>query len=164
MGDADFPRAGLKQAIEVLGAMPAYIAAALDTANPDELRYSAGEESFSLLEHACHLRDLEREGYLVRVRRILAEEAPELPDFDGAAVAKARDYAAQDAHEAARDFVQARRELIALLAPLTDAQLEREAIFHGERITLAGMVQAILEHDRGHRAEIDELVAAMESP
>ena len=162
MGAADIPRLGLAAAIEHLATMPAFVAAAIDAASRDELVFRPGEDEFSLVEQACHLRDLEREGYLARVRRMLAEDTPALDGFDGAAVARSRNYLAQDARAAARDFSAARRELLGLLAPLTPAQLGREATFEGRRIALGDLVAMIVEHDRGHREEIESLVDAFE--
>jgi hypothetical protein len=120
------------------------------------------DEDFSLAEHACHLRDLEREGYIVRVRRMLAEDAPELEGFDGKAVAEARNYPAEDAYEAARTFVAARRELLALLAPLSAEAFQREARFGGRRITLVDLVHLIDAHDCEHRLEIERLLDDLE--
>jgi glutathione S-transferase len=164
MNAADFPRVGLQDAIAALSVMPGYLDAALATMSPGELTLRPNDEGFSLVEQACHLRDLEREGYLVRVRRILAEDAPSLEPFDGAAVAKGRDYLGADAHAAARDFAAARREVLALIAPLSEAQLARPATFDGDRITLADLVAMMCEHDRGHRLEIEALVDATEAP
>ena len=124
-------------------------------------RTQAGGD-FSLLEQACHLRDLEREGYLVRLRRMLAEEGPELAGFDGGAVARERDYQSQDARAAACDFALARRELIAGLAALAPAQLCRTAMFGGKAITVADLVSMVADHDHGHREEIARLVASLE--
>jgi hypothetical protein len=158
MDASDAPRLGLAESIERLDAMPEFLLAAVDSAGADGLRFKPSPEEFSLLEHACHLRDLEREGYLVRVRRTLSESAPQLEGFDGAAVAAARDYFAQDAHQAARDFAAARAQATGLLAELTPAQLAREASFMGRRVCLADVVAMMVEHDRGHREEIARLV------
>ena len=144
--------------------MPAFVEAALQAPSPGELVLRPAPEGFALVEQACHLRDLEREGYLVRVRRMLAEDVPSLEAFDGAAVARARDYLGADAHSAARDFAAARREVIALMAPLGEAELARAATFDGQRITLADLVAMMCEHDRGHREEIEALVDALEAP
>src|SRR5258708_16542870 len=97
MNARDFPRACLEEAIESLAAMPAFVGAALAECG-EAIRVRPREGEFSLAEHASHLRDLEREGYLVRVRRMLSEDRPELASFDGAAVAASRDYLSQDAH------------------------------------------------------------------
>ena len=154
--------AGWARTIESIGSMPAFVEAALHEAGEENFlaRHTDGE--FCLVEHACHLRDLEREGYLVRVRRILAEDVPQLADFDGKAIAEARDYPAQDAHAAAQDFAAARRELLALLVTLSAGDFRREALFSGRRITLADLVALIDAHDGEHRQEIERILDHIE--
>jgi DinB family protein len=152
----------LSQAIEALEAMPEFLDTALDIVSGDDLRFRASADTFSLVEHACHLRDLEREGYLVRVRRMIGEKDPALEPFHGSDVARSRDYLAQDAKIAAQEFAAARREVTGLLAPLTEADLAREATFGGERVTFADVIAMMVEHDRGHREEIEELMDAIE--
>ena len=163
MNAADFPRVGLQDAIARLSAMPGFLGAAIEGRTPEELLFRPRDDGFSLGEQACHLRDLERDGYLVRVRRILAEDLPELAPFDGAAVARDRDYLRQSAADAVRDFGTARRAVIALLAPLGAAELARAALFDGKRIMLCDVIAMMCDHDRGHRAEIDALAKALES-
>lgn len=163
MNAADIPSLPLTEAIERLAEMPAFLEGALSGRSDAALRQrTAAGGDFSLVEQACHLRDLEREGYLVRVRRILAEEGPGLAGFDGDTIARERDYASQDAGAAARDFALARRELIASLAALAPAQLCRTAVFGGKSITLADLVSMIADHDHGHREEIRLLVESLE--
>lgn len=142
-----------------ISGMPAFLESALTGKSAEALAWRPGPELFSLVEHACHLRDLEREGYLVRLRRVLAERVPELTGFDGAAAAKARDYRAQDARAAARDFARARAELVAAAGSLTPAELAREAIFGGKRITLSRLLAMVAGHDAEHHREIEELLA-----
>ena len=148
--------------IERIAAMPAFLEAAIHEAGDENLGARPSDDEFSLTEHACHLRDLEREGYLVRVRRILAEDSPELEGFDGTAVARDRDYPAQDPRAAARDFAAARRELLALLLNLEAEAYRREASFGGRRITLADLVTLIDAHDGEHRAEIERILDDVE--
>jgi DinB family protein len=152
----------LSQAIEALEAMPEFLDTALDIVSGDDLRFRPSADTFSLVEHACHLRDLEREGYLVRVRRMIGEKDPALEPFHGSDVARSRDYLAQDAKIAAQEFAAARREVTGLLAPLTEADLAREATFGGERVTFADVIAMMVEHDREHREEIEELMDAIE--
>ena len=154
--------AGFAQAIERIAAMPAFLDAALHEAGDENLGARPAADEFSLREHACHLRDLEREGYLVRIRRILSEQAPSLESFDGQEVAEARDYPAQDARAAAQDFAAARRELLALLVPLTAADFRREGTFEGKRITLADLVAMVDAHDGEHRVGIEAILDAIE--
>src|SRR5688500_15233315 len=162
MNAADFPRMGLAASIERLESMPGFLAAALDAADPADLLYTPAPGELSLTEQACHLRDLEREGYLVRVRRMLTEVRPDLEGFDGAAVAASRDYASQDAKRAAQDFAAARRELTALLQPLTAADMKREATFEGKPVCFGDLVSMMVDHDRGHREEIERLMDDVE--
>src|SRR5262245_20588170 len=49
-------------------------------------------QGFSLVEHAWHLADLEREGFGARITRLATEERPVLPDFDGERAARERRY------------------------------------------------------------------------
>ena len=157
-------RATLDDALRALETMPAFLDGVLNAADSDALVFSPRAGWFCLVEHACHLRDVEREGYLVRVRRMLAEERPVLAGFEGDVVAQARDYRAQDARAAARDFASARRELIASLREVTLADLRRDAVFAGKTITLTDLVDMIVEHDAEHRRQIGELEAAPGSP
>lgn len=156
------PRLALAETIERLAAMPEFLAAAVEVTRPEDLARRPEGAGFSLVEHACHLRDLEREGYLLRVRRLLAEDCPALEGFDGAAVAAARDYGAQDARLAAQEFEAARRELAGLLATLPAADLERAGTFAGEPVRLADVIAMALAHDRGHREEIERLMDQLE--
>jgi len=145
---------------ESLARMPRVLQEAVAGADAPRLSRRGPGDTFSLTEQACHLRDLEREGYLVRVRRILSEENPELPGFEGDTVARERDYPSQDARAAARDFAAARNELVALLATVDPAGAARTGRFGGERITLGDLVAMIEAHDRGHREEIEALLQA----
>ncbi len=147
----------LALAMARLREMPAFLEGALARMEPSAVMRCPSPGAFSLGEHACHLRDLEREGYLVRVRRLIAEERPALAGFDGDAVAAARDYPSQDARVAARDFAAARGELLSLLAPLTASHLALPATFQGEPVTFAAVVAMIVQHDREHREEIGGL-------
>ena len=161
MNLADFTPVALAEAVERLGSMPVFLASVLASVAREDLVRQPAPGEFSLVEHACHLRDLEREGYLVRVRRMLSEHEPALAPFDGDAVAAARDYPAQDAFAAAREFAAARRELLAQVAPLTPAQLAREGTFGERRVCFADVIAMMVEHDRGHRAEIEQLLARL---
>ncbi|HEY6967073.1 MAG TPA: DinB family protein [Burkholderiales bacterium] len=152
----------LAESIERLEAMPEFLDTAVEVVSQQDLRWRPSPGQFSLVEHACHLRDLEREGYLVRVRRMIEEKMPALEPFDGTAVARERDYLSQDARLAAQQFAAARREVTGLLAPLTPADLARAATFEGKRVTFGELVAMMVEHDREHREEIEDLMDSIE--
>ncbi|MEO5693597.1 MAG: DinB family protein [Usitatibacter sp.] len=153
------PQLPLAEAIERLDSMPGYLDAAMAQVGADALGRRPEAGKFSLREHACHLRDLEREGFLVRVRRLVSEQSPRLEPFDGGAVAVARDYPSQDARIAAREFAAARRELTGMLAPLTADMMEAHAFFGDQPVTFGELVSMMVGHDREHREDIDQLLA-----
>jgi hypothetical protein len=163
MDTATFTPLALAEAVARLESMPSFVAGALASVPAGDIARQVVPGEFSLVEHACHLRELEREGYLVRAQRMLAEREPVLQGFDGGAVAAARDYPSQDAFGAAREFAAARAELVARIAPLTPPQLAREGTFGGERVCFADVISMMVEHDRGHREEIERLLAQLGS-
>ncbi len=145
-------------ALERLAAMPGILEAALARAGADLLGMRPAAGGFSLREHACHLRDLEREGYLLRLMRLLAEDFPVLEGFAGDRIAEERDYPAQDASAAAGEFAAARAEFVRVLRGLGPADLAREGEFAGRTVTLAAVAAMAAEHDAGHREEIERLL------
>ena len=147
----------LPDALARLAEMPRILNAALVDASPEKLRTRDAEDSFCLIEQACHLRDLEREGYAVRLRRMLDEDRPKLAGFEGDVVARERDYMSQDAHEAAAEFAIARAALVQRAEALTPAQMARTADFLGRSITVCDLLAMIVEHDRDHREQIARL-------
>ena len=126
---------------------------------PDALvRVRSG--SFALVEHAWHLADLERDGFGERIRRILAEENPFLPDFDGERVAREREYLKLESAEGVAAFAAARAETLRLLRAVPDGQWSRRGEQEGVGVvTLADMPRRILDHDLAHLNEIADLLA-----
>jgi DinB superfamily len=158
-----FTPIALAEAVGRLRSMPAFLASALASVPAADLARQCVPGEFSLVEHACHLRDLEREGYLVRVNRMLTEQEPALEPFDGGAVAAARDYPGEDAFAAAREFSLARAEAVSLIGALSPATLAREGTFGDRRVCFADVIAMMVEHDRGHREEIERLLVQIGS-
>jgi hypothetical protein len=158
MNTAQFTPVSLAEAVARLGAMPDFVSSALASVSAAELARPPAPGQFSLLEHTCHLRDVEREAYLVRLRRMLAEREPALEPFDGGAVAAARDYPRQDAFAAARQFANARLESLAMISRLTPEELAREGTFGERRVCLADVVAMMVAHDHEHREEMSRLL------
>ena len=160
MNAADFQAIQLPEALKRLGEMPAVLHAAISGASQDGMRSRARPDSFCLIEHACHLRDLEREGYALRLRRMLEEQSPTLADFEGDVIARERDYMAQDAGRAAAQFAAARAAFVERARSLTAREMSRTASFMGRTITVCDLLAMMVEHDRGHREEIAALVSS----
>ncbi|HEX6703851.1 MAG TPA: DinB family protein [Albitalea sp.] len=145
--------------IDQLLDFPERVAALVEAVPVTGRRRRPADGSFSLVEHLCHLRDLEREGFAVRIRRIVEEDLPELAEIDGSALAVERDYQAQDLATALRDFRAARAATVALLREHQPRHADRKGIFGGFGvITLAALAEGIAAHDAGHRAEMQALV------
>ena len=157
MNAADFRSVALPEALKRLAEMPAILRDKVAQATPAQLRQRPNAESFCLTEHACHLRDLEREGYAVRLARMLEETTPLLAGFEGDVVARERDYLSQDAHDAAAQFAAARAAFLSRVEALTGDQMSRTASFMGRTITVCDLLAMMVEHDRGHREEIEAL-------
>src|SRR5256714_14700657 len=90
-----------------------------------ELRWKPSEDEFSVLENVCHLRDIEREGYSVRIEKLLNEDKPLLHDLDRARTALARYYNNLDFSTALEDIFQTLEVNARMLVELSVAQLTR---------------------------------------
>jgi hypothetical protein len=123
-----------------------------------DLKWKPSESEFSALEQVCHLRDLEREGYTVRIRKILTENKPSLPDFDGGRIAVERDYNQQNFETAIQDFASARRENVSAARTLSSGKLHNGGVLEGVgEITLARLFMLMREHDQSHLEELRDL-------
>ncbi len=134
---------------------------AQDLSDADLRRKPAGDQ-FSFVENACHLRDIEVEGYGARIRKLLSEDRPQLPDLDGARLARERDYNSQDFGAALAAFAQARAENVRAVTELSTEQLGRAGTLEGVgQITLGKLLDLMRKHDEAHRQELVELRARM---
>lgn len=121
-------------------------------------------EHLSAIEQVCHVRDIEIEGYHVRIRRILTETAPALASLDSEEMAVARSYSKADAGAVFTAFRQARATTIALISRLTEEQLLRTGVFEGYGpITLRSLVHFLCSHDQQHLAGLQWLLGKIEA-
>jgi DinB family protein len=119
-------------------------------------------ERFTALGQACHLRDIEIDGYHVRFGRTLREHRPDLVSIDSYELARQRRYEADDAGAALDAFRGARRETIAILSAARESHWDRTATFaeYGE-VTLRGLAHILRSHDLQHLACLHWLLAKM---
>lgn len=162
--DADKPRGGftvtdVEAAVEDLAALPTWLPAVLHSITATDLRRRLPDcGPFALVEHVCHLRDIEVEGYAVRLRRALAAVRPNLPDLDGDLLARERRYLDQPHAPAVRALLASRRRNVERLRRLRRADLERELDLDGVgRLSLGDLVLRWRTHDIGHRIEMERL-------
>lgn len=106
-------------------------------------------EHFSPLGQLCHVRDIEIDGYHVRLRRMLDEDHPLLVSVDGDALAAIRD---------------ARRETLDLVSRLAPGQFARTGEFEGYgALTVRGLVHYLCSHDQQHLAGMQWLLGKIDA-
>jgi hypothetical protein len=99
-----------------------------------------------------------------RIARMLRTDQPFLAQFPADQLAVDRDYRSQDMVAAVNDFISHRCRTVEMLKVLEDDQWERTAEFEDEGIiTVERLIEIILEHDRTHRREIDNLLQEIQS-
>lgn len=117
-------------------------------------------DEWSLTEVACHLRDVEREVHQVRIRALIHEDDAFMPGIDSDEWARQRHYRLQDGRAAMADFIAAREETIAMLAPLPADVWNRKGqhTFFGPT-SMSEIIYLAVQHDRTHAHQIDALNA-----
>ena len=121
-------------------------------------------EPFTAIEQVCHVRDIEVEGYHVRLQRTLHEMNPTLASIDSEAVTKERPYALEDTREVFAAFRKARAKTLALIATLTPVQFDRTAVFEGYGpLTLRSLVHYLCSHDQQHLAGLQWLLGKIDA-
>jgi DNA-binding XRE family transcriptional regulator len=117
---------------------------------------------FSLVEHVCHLRDIDGDGYRVRLERMLTEQCPTLPDLDGDALARERAYQSADLAAALASFTTTRLAIAARLAKLSPDERRHTGLMAGTtEITVEGLVEIMAAHDSEHLDQLNDLVRAV---
>ena len=140
---------------------PEFLQAAFAGLGSADAMAAGPDGGFSPVEQAWHLADLDREGFGVRIRRLLDEPEPALPDFDGARVARERDYKARSLADGLFEFERARRAAVAVLRTVPPEAWGRHGVQEGVgRVALCDIPVMMAEHDAAHRAEIDAWMRA----
>jgi hypothetical protein len=156
------------QLLADLAAAPEEIAGLVAQVPPAKLAWSPPTwdgipgERFTALGQACHLRDIEIEGYHVRFGRTLREQRPDLASLDSYELARERNYEADDPDAALAAFRKARRETVAMLSAARASDWDRTATFaeYGE-VTLRGLAHILRSHDLQHLACLHWLLSKM---
>ena len=144
-----------QQLLAQLSHTPIQITELVKGLSPASVVVRPAPEEFSVVENICHLRDIEVDGYAVRIRRLLTEEQPVLTDIDGARLAILQDYNKQNLQDALTTFMQARQANLDALSNASESAFEREGELEGVgTITLGRLLQLMWDHDEGH---LDEL-------
>jgi hypothetical protein len=121
-------------------------------------------EALTATEQVCHVRDIEIEGYHVRLHRTLTESNPVLASIDTDAFARDRNYGAADPLAVLAAFRRARKETMSFVERLTPEQLRRPAEFEGYgHVSFLGLIHFLCSHDQQHLAGLQWLLGKLES-
>jgi hypothetical protein len=150
-----------KALMDGLEGMADFLAARFASLSAEEAARGGPEATFSPVEQCWHLADLEREGFGARIRRLLDEDGPFLPDFDGARLARERDYRSRSVAEGLAAFRAGRDGNLAMLRAMSAEQWFRAGTQEGVGpVALCDLPAMMAEHDAGHRAEIEAWIRA----
>ena len=156
-------RRELETLLLTLGSTPALLARAAQNLSVSQARRRLEGGAFSFVEHVWHLADLEREGYGVRIRRLLAEEEPSLSDFDGERLASERVYQNRDLAEGLAAFAAVRARNLEKLRGVSASDWNRVGFQESVgRVRLEDIPRMMAEHDRSHTTEIADLLAKLQ--
>ena len=111
--------------LKIVAETPARLKAVLKGVPKKLLLWTPGPGKWSILEIVAHMRDMERDAYLTRYRRILAEENPTLPDIDGDICAIRDDYRSMKLPDLLRDWLKLRKECLKLLKSVKGPRWDR---------------------------------------
>jgi hypothetical protein len=146
---------GREELLAELESMPLFLEKVFAGLSAEQVTRSGPEGLFSPVEQVWHLADLEREGFAARIDRLERELDPQLPDFDGAAVAAARDYRSLSLEAGLKAFRAARAGNIQRLRRMSDAAWPRSGTQEGlGKISLCDIPAMIRAHDAAHKEEI----------
>ena len=116
-------------------------------------------EALTAIEQLCHVRDIEIDGYQVRIRRTLVESHPTLASIDTEALVRERAYARDEPARVLAAFRAARAQTLEMISGLSDAQLARTAVFEGYGpLTLRSLIHYLCSHDQQHLAGLQWLL------
>lgn len=147
------------EVLERLEDMPTLLRQVVAAISEGDHRRKPAPDAFSLVEQVWHLADVEREGYGVRIRRLLAEDGPVLPDFPGGRMARERAYQEADLDLGLALFAHERARNLARLRALDSTALRRRGVQEGlGPVTIAAVADMMLAHDHSHVDELRALV------
>ena len=137
------------------------VAEAVKGMSGEELRKRPVAEKWSTLEVVCHLADFEIVG-ADRVKRVIAEDRPTLPDGDENKFAARLAYHEREIEDELRVIAGIRAQVTRILKSLKDEDFARVGNHTAAGpLTLEQLVERMAKHVRHHVRFIEEKRAAM---
>jgi hypothetical protein len=149
-----------QETLKALRATPAVVQALTAGLDPERARRRPAPGEWAAVEVVAHLADTD-ERALARVRRMLAEDDPELPGFDQDALAAERRYLDMDLAEQADRYADGRAAHVTLLEGLDDAGWRRTGRHaeHGS-MTIELYEVHVANEDVDHLAQLARLLTS----
>jgi hypothetical protein len=130
---------------------------------PDQALWRPKDGEWSAHECLAHLRDVERLIFLYRIRRTVNEDRPNLEAFDEVAYHREHWNPAEPAADMLADYLDSRREIIALLEAAPD--WSRHGL-HAARgpVSLEWQADYTIAHTWDHMSQMSRVRLAREAP
>ena len=142
-----------------LKSTPAALATMTKSLTSEKWKKSNTEDEWSPVEILCHLRDVDSEINILRLKTILSESNPFIKAVDADKWAEERKYKIEDGPSVFNEFVESRLELLEILSTLENNTWEKAArhtIFGPT--TLFELLKIIARHDRLHIQQIHKIL------
>ncbi len=146
-------------ALKQLEATPQIVQALINSLSERQAALKPSPTSFSVAETITHLLHVEKHCYESRIAKILAQDAPPIPEYDVKHYEAAGAYTGMTVAAAMNDFRHARSENLATLKRLAADQFSRAGIHETVgRFTLGEMVNEWAAHDLGHIRQVANIM------
>jgi len=123
-------------------------------ADVELLRAHPDPPTWSALEYACHVRDC-LALYDWRIRKVLSERSPRLPQMRRDEVVVERAYNAAEPAAVAVEMADNRARLAALLGEVSGADWHRVGVREGEEVSVTWMAINTLHEAHHHLMDVD---------
>ncbi len=154
----------IEQALTLLEASPAHIAALTDGMTPAQLLAAPDRDEWSANDVLAHLRAC-ADMWGKYIVAMLAEDTPTLRAVNPRSWIKQTNYRELEFQPSLRAFAMQRAELLAALKPLPLESWSRSAIVTGAgrplKLTVLSYAQRLARHERPHVKQIERIVTAL---
>ena len=154
-----------REVASLLDSMRSAVAAELRALSDDVLAWHPAPGEWCVKECIGHMLEAERRGFNGRIRRILAENEPQLPGWDQVEVERERNDCGRMLDQLLDEFLTLRADSVALVSGLADADLARGGTH--EKVgymTVANLIHEWVYHDRNHFRQLQANVQAYAYP
>ena len=130
--------------------------------SPEAVVRRAGPDNWSAKQELGHLLDSAIMNHQ-RLLRVLAEESPTLPSYDGVFCVQAHDYHGRDWNDLIATWEQLNRHFLWAIERVDDSAWKRPCVSEGKSVTLGFLVTDYIDHAMHHLQHMGITVSGLES-